>query len=1090
MRDLTLVSALTFDPAITRTDTVREGFTIAELVAIAMPGASIDMMDRAVVYLARGQNSARIEPHRWHLVRPRAGTEVRVHAVLANGAMKSIASLAIMAAAAFLAPYALGLLLPLGIQATAMSTAIATGVLSAAGQLLLNSLVPLGNKSEDETDQRYTIAGTRNRANPWGPIPAVLGTVRVTPPYATLPYTSIEGDDQYLHCAFCVGYGPIDVSSARIGETPLEEFAGVTIEYRAGWPGDAALTLVEETVFEDGLNIELHQADDWSTRRTASATQSISVDFYFQQGLFWVDDNQDIREMSLTLEVMYRKRGSSCWTYVSAIYIAAATKEPFWRSHRWIAADGPGAYDVRVRRYTPDSTDSNTTDTVTWSVMRSIRHAYPIRAPKPLALVGLKIRANKQLNGTIDTFNLLAKSIVTDWDGAQRTSAIPSALYRHVLTGPATALARTADQLDTANLTDWHGWSYGKSLAYNRYHDFDSSLRDVLAAIGAAGRAAPSQSTGLWGVVIDRPQTVVRGHISPRNASQLSGEPIYRRLPDAWRMPYLDEEDDYSAAELVVLRPGLTGDPIVFEELSIPGITNRSQLYREGRRRFAELELRFEEFGATQDIEFLFAPRGSLVQFNFPVLSERMVSARVKQVQAGTISGTPATLVLLDDLVTMVDGGSYACRFQRGDGSSTLWTLVTRPGTTRTLRLAAGGALPAIGDLAFFGLAGFDSVDCIVKSIEPAKGPAGRLKLVRHAPEIEAIADNGAVPPVVITPTEPAWSTRAPAAPVIVDALSGSDAVILGEVGSPVLVHLRPGSGTVPVDHFLVSAKRGSEPAVTLSVPGNSGRAVFNSFAVGNTIAISATAVSAYGVVSPASAAISHTVKKRSDVPADIAAVTVSTFSSGLRRIDWSFDPLATADQIDRITGYRIRTRPGTGWSWAEMATGNDLVASARPFDTPQPLTAGPHTIGMVAVDRLGQLSLNPAVANVSLAMSSAMVVTARIESNASWAGALASGTIGAHGLEGSGSPSLISYTLPVIDLGGDMPVEVACTPYGAAGTVSIRMATGLTADGAPAGPDRALGIVSARYLQISVTLTNPDALARLGDLVTIVTPA
>lgn len=1092
MSELALVSALTFDPKITRTQPVREGHTVAELVAIAMPGASIDMIDRAVVFLERAGQSVRVERMRWRSWRPKAGTTVVVHATVHNGAMRAVASLAIMAAAVFLAPYALTLI---GVAASQLSLAVATGVISAAGQLLLNSLVPVGNKSEDESEQRYSIAGARNRANPWGPVPAVLGKLRVTPPYACLPYTSIEGDDQIMHAAFAVGYGPLVMGQARIGETALEEFAGVTIEYRAGWADDEPLTTVEETVIEDGLSIELRQADGWSTRRTASRTESISIDVYFPQGLNWIDDDQEVREQSLSLEVMYRKKGiggapDGDWTYVTALYIAAATRKPFWRSHRWLAADGPGTYDVRVRRFTPESTDSNTTDDVTWSVLRSIRHEYPIRFPKPLALVGLKLRANRQLNGTVNEFNLIASSIVTDWDGVLRESNNPQALYRHVLTGPQNALARSADQLDDANLLDWHGWCHGKGLAYNRYHDFDGSVREVAAAVAAAGRASPSQSTGLWGVVIDRPQTVVRGHISSRNAQQLSGEPVYRRLPDAWRMPYLDEDDDYKPTELIVPRPGLEGDPVIFEELSIPGLTKRSLVWREGRRRFAELELRFEDFQATQDIEMLFSPRGSLVQFNFPVLSERMVSARVKQVQSGTIAGSPATLVLLDDQVIMVEGGSYAVRFQRSTGETSLWTLVTRPGTSRTLRLGTGGTLPAIGDLALFGLLGFDSADCIVKSIEPAKGPAGRLRLVRHAPEIEAIADDNAVPPVIVTPREPAWAARPPATPILIDALSGADAVILGETGSPVIVHVRPGTGTVPVDHFTVTAQRGTETPIDVLVPGNSGRALFDDFAVGDVISITATAVSAYGVESGASAALEHTVTARRDVPADLVDLVTEEFSSGMRRFAWNFDPAATVDQIDRITGYRIRYRPGSGWSWAEMATGTDTLASARPFDSIFPLTAGPHTIGIVATDRSGRLSVNPCTVDVTLGTSSAAVHATRVESADGWDGSLTSGTIETDRLEGTGSPSTIIYELPVIDLGADLPIEVQATPYGAAGAVTIRMTIGLDSDGAPVWADRALGIVTARYVALTITVTRSGALASLGDLVTIVTPA
>ena len=47
---------------------------------------------------------------------------------------------------------------------------------------------------------------------------------RTVPPLGALPYTETVGDTQYLRMLFVWGYGPLEISDLRIGETPLSEF--------------------------------------------------------------------------------------------------------------------------------------------------------------------------------------------------------------------------------------------------------------------------------------------------------------------------------------------------------------------------------------------------------------------------------------------------------------------------------------------------------------------------------------------------------------------------------------------------------------------------------------------------------------------------------------------------------------------------------------------------------------------------------------------------------------------------------------------------------------------------------------------------
>lgn len=1097
---VTVASRLRFeDPTRAEIEKRPEGEYLSDLVAFALPGARDDILDRVQVTVSSPKGEMIIDRAHWHRVRTRAGCHVDIHVpLLGSGTMRMIISFAVIVAAAVLSYTVFPML---GYAVGTIGNALLTAGVTAAGGYLANALVPVNNKDGSQAEQRYSVIGTRNRVEPWGTVPVVRGKLRVYPPYAVLPHTEVIGDELHFIGVFLIGEGPHSLSSWRIGDTALDKFAVSGFELRAGWPTDERLTLVTECIFEDpNMGVELKHEDDWVTRRSATQTESISVDIAFLQGLSWTDDDGNIRTASVAVELRYQPAADGsetpdegAWIYLDPIFVAEKKLYSFWVSRRWSPEDGPGEYWVAMRRYTEDQTDGKTSDSVTWSAFRSIRHQYPINYPRPLALAAVKVKGIRQFNGMLDQFNLIASSVVPDWNGTswpQGETSNPASLGRDVLMGSANALARTEGQLKQDELAEWHEWNTSKGLVYNRYHDFKLSAREAFAQIAAAGRASPTQFGGQWSVVIDRPQTIGRGHISQRNAHSFAGAKTYLKLPDAWRVKFLNRARNWQPDEIIVKRPGLVGEPILFEQVEFPGYDTVELNIREGRRRFAELKLRDEVFYASQKLEYLFAPRGSLVYYNYPVLDQHMASARVIEVATATIGGLVKIMVNLDALVEMAEGTEYAVRFQQANGSTNLWTVETTPGRGSVLILIAGDVTPQEGDVALFGVRGYETQECIVRSIEGMKGLSARMTLVAHAPEIEAIADDDVPLPETPEASLPAWSARAPDVPIIVSALSGSDEIIAGEIGAPLIVRVRSPGGGVPVDHFLVAAQRGAETPIVATVPSWSGRTVFDDFVVGDEISLTATAVNAYGVTSAACDPVTHVIKARTDLPADIASIAVTTYTSGNRRVSWTLDPDATPAQVERIIGYRVRMRPGAGWSWADMAADDDLTATKSPFSSSAPFVAGDWTIGVVSVDRYGQLAAEPATVDVTLGPSDAPVTASRMESVEGWDGALTDGTVAGAGLEGTaGPPSLITYVLPEIDLGADMPVEVAATAYGVAGSAAITLSIGLDADGA-AVTTAVLGIVTARYIGLAITVTNADALATLGDLVTVITPA
>jgi hypothetical protein len=212
--------------------------TLAEIVGVAIPDPA--WHDHAVVLIG----DERIERRWWHRLRPKPGTFVTVHIVPRgqNGwriaGMIGIAVLAITASAltygALTGP-AIGM-------SSVWAGAIAGGIgaaVSIGGTFALNALVPppvpAVSKDYAKDKPAWLIAGARNRADPWGKVPFLLGRFRLTPPYAAIPYREIVGGDVYWRAIFALSHGPIAIEELRIGETLLANFSGVETELRRGY---------------------------------------------------------------------------------------------------------------------------------------------------------------------------------------------------------------------------------------------------------------------------------------------------------------------------------------------------------------------------------------------------------------------------------------------------------------------------------------------------------------------------------------------------------------------------------------------------------------------------------------------------------------------------------------------------------------------------------------------------------------------------------------------------------------------------------------------------------------------------------------
>lgn len=737
------------------------GLTISEIVGQACPALPIEHWDELRVVLVTPEGEMVIKREYWRVVRPNAGvrTVIRMRPAGSNKTLASVliavVSVAAMALGAFVAP----LIIPAaGFAQTLVQGLITTG-LTLAGSLLVRALIPatVTDGSQRQRRETYSISGWRNEARPGEPIPVPFGKIRMAPLFVTGSYTEIVGDTQYVRALFTFGPGRLRISDIRIGDTPIENLNGVITQIRQGLPSDTQVSLFPEQVFEEPIGAELRQGIEEgafvsTVRTTATDVTKASIILSFSAGLFEVDDEGEIIDTSVLIAYWYRQAGTTEWSTLDTFSYFGKKREAFYRQHT-ITFPSRGQWEVRLARITDndDENDTRVSSRVHFVSLQSIRPEYPINHDKPLSLLAMRVKATHQLAGSLDTVNALVERYAPTWDGSSWASARtqnPAGAFRQLLQSDINPFPAANSELDLDALADWAEYCDDKGLKFDGIIQNGETLGEALRIVAGAGRASPTHDGVAWSVVVDRPTELVVAEISPRNSANFSWQRTYFDAPHGFRIPFLDQTNDYRPAERVVPWPTHEGDVTITEVLELPGKTDPDEIWIEARRRMYELIYRPDELVVTQDGQARPSTRGDQVSASFPLIEQTHAAARVF-----TVDGS---LVVLDDEVTMEAGQDYAIRFRVFDEGDSIGTAVvkqvaTDPGTTQMLQVLDPTDLPEIGALVHFGPLGSESFTLRVKQPESGDGGTTVLRMVEAAPIIDTLTD---------AEDPPAWNGR------------------------------------------------------------------------------------------------------------------------------------------------------------------------------------------------------------------------------------------------------------------------------------------------------------------------------------------
>lgn len=191
--------------------------------------------------------------------------------------------------------------------------------------------VPKQSTTRDKSEDNVYGLSTSNDVDKWGVVPINLGVNRMYPKQAALPYTENIDNDQYLRQLFTWGYGDVEITDLKLGDTALSDYQNVEIEDKLNSDLNTGCELFSNDVYQEDLNISLTQEQGYVLRTTKDNSNECIVDITFQ-GLTYYTDDGNRTNATVELEVQFAPRGTQDWSPGSSkTLIPGKTVSGYWR---------------------------------------------------------------------------------------------------------------------------------------------------------------------------------------------------------------------------------------------------------------------------------------------------------------------------------------------------------------------------------------------------------------------------------------------------------------------------------------------------------------------------------------------------------------------------------------------------------------------------------------------------------------------------------------------------------------------------------------------------------------------------------------
>lgn len=267
--------------------------------------------------------------------------------------------------------------------------------------------LPVLSASNDlSSSPTYGFQGIRNETRIGSPIGVVYGTHRVGGQVLSMSVTTTTQDTDTIRMLIGQSEGPVsDIRDVQINGQPIVNYRNVTTQTRLGGSAQSAITLFGDssvTTFSNDATLTENFIVYTSNGTNITAFE---VKLTMPSGLFAMDKSTgNFTSHSVGIEIDYKLTSSGTWTTGPRLTFTDAKRSALRRIAR---VDGlaAGQYDVRVRRTSPQSTDSSTNDEIHREAINEIvndQYTYP-----GVALLAVEALATDQISGGMPTVTSL-----------------------------------------------------------------------------------------------------------------------------------------------------------------------------------------------------------------------------------------------------------------------------------------------------------------------------------------------------------------------------------------------------------------------------------------------------------------------------------------------------------------------------------------------------------------------------------------------------------------------------------------------------------------------------------------------------------
>lgn len=567
---------------------------------------------------------------------------------------------------------------------------LVSGAIMILGGRLINSMLHLNQVPQVEVNQSQSYGWELPtvQTQEGNTIGETYGSCIPAPQLLMCHVDTVDDNTQYLNVLYCGGYGPVDsIADLRIGYTPIENFQDCQIETRTGANDQAPISFFPDTVADQSVDMTLKEGNAVIRSTDSSDVNRIDVTVTFPSGIYYQKDDGNFGDQTARFNIAYRVTGTNNWS--SHDYsITRATNQAIRKTYSFSGL-ASARYDVRVTAVETPLTNRRCA-LMQWSILSAYIYTGAFIRPNKI-LVAMRVKATSQLNGGVPNltwtqtrrnvwvYDPTAKTYVQKaadnpiWAAydilhqCRQLKNINTGAYEFVVEG--TPKERFTiywqEWLDAADYADemvaTNDGTKEKRFQFDAV--FDTSMKRLEAANKAAnvGHAVIIQHGTQFGIAVDKPG-VMRQIFGEGRTLMSSFNGSFSSLDDRARsveITYNDKDNDYKNTEFFVRSARYAQDVELQDntaQLTLFGVSRRSQAYREGMYLLATNERQLETVTFSADINAIVCEYGDIIGVSHSVARIGLASGRIVAVDGNTIT--------LDKDVTLDASESYGVKIQ------------------------------------------------------------------------------------------------------------------------------------------------------------------------------------------------------------------------------------------------------------------------------------------------------------------------------------------------------------------------------------------------------------------------------------------